>query len=287
MTRTAFVVVGTALLGAASLAACRTGTPPPDASVAAQVGDAVLTEADVARSVAAAPGVDSAEARRETVEPWVRRELLAQHARATGLADAPDVRRRLADAERAVLEAAALDGLGDEAAATEAQIAAAYAARPGDFTPDEATVRVRHLLVRGPGRARAAAAALARVAASARPDSTFALAAREFSTDADGAVALARTFVTLAELDAADPALGRTVAGLAPGSVATVAASRPGTVHVVALVARHPAGAVLPLAAVRDEIAERLGVGLRTDAAARLVERLRADAVARSAYRVR
>jgi parvulin-like peptidyl-prolyl isomerase len=287
VTRTARVVFGTALVSAAGLAACRTEAPAPDASVAAQVGDAFLTETEVARAIAAAPGLDSAEARRETVEPWVRRQLLAQHARATGLADEPDVRQRLVDAERAVLEAAALGALADESAPTDAQIEAAYAAHPGDFTPAEAMVRVRHLLVRGPGRARAAAAALARVAASAQPDSTFALAAREFSTDADGAVSLARTFVTLSELDAADPALGRAVAGLAPGAVAMAAASRPGTVHVVALVARHPAGAVLPLAAVRDEIAERLGVGLRTDAAARLVERLRADAVARSAYRVR
>ncbi|HEX8297878.1 MAG TPA: hypothetical protein VF594_01855, partial [Rubricoccaceae bacterium] len=124
--------------------------------------------------------------------------------------------------------------------------------------------------------------------ASARPDSTFLLAAREFSTDAPGAVALARSVVPLSSLAAVDPALGQAVADLAPGEVATVQdTTDPGAVHIVSLAERYPADVVLPLAAVRDEITERLGVGLRTDAAARLVERLRADAVARSALRVR
>ncbi|HEX8385288.1 MAG TPA: hypothetical protein VF576_03835, partial [Rubricoccaceae bacterium] len=58
-------------------------------------------------------------------------------------------------------------------------------------------------------------------------------------------------------------------------------------VHVVQLVDRLPAGAVLPLPAVRDDIAERLSVGLRTDARARIVEQLRADADARRTLLVR
>ena len=55
----------------------------------------------------------------------------------------------------------------------------------------------------------------------------------------------------------------------------------------VQLIDRRPAGALLPLAAVRGEIAERLAVGLRKDAGSRLVERLRAEAVARHTLRVR
>ncbi|HEX8299396.1 MAG TPA: hypothetical protein VF594_09580, partial [Rubricoccaceae bacterium] len=161
MTRAALVALGTVLVGSAALAACRpdgqSDRPASTSAIAAQVGDAVLTEADVARTLAAVPaGIDRAEARRQIVEPWVRRELLAQHARATGLAGQPDVRRRLADAERAVLEAAVLDRLADQTVATDAQIAAYYAAHPDDFTSTEESVRVRHLLVRGGvGRARA------------------------------------------------------------------------------------------------------------------------------------
>ena len=276
----------------ALLAACRTEAPAPDGGAAAQVGAAVLPEAAVARALAAVPaGLDSAAARRAVVDPWVRRELLVQHARAAGLPADPAVRERLAEAERAVLEEAALDRYyADSAVApTEAAVRSFYARHRADFTSAEPAVRVRHLRLRGPrrdDRARGAVAALRRVAASASPDSTFALAAREFSEDAAGATALAATFVLESQLAATDEALGRAVAALTPGpSVATIASGE--TLHVVQLIARRPAGTVRPLAAVRGEIADRLAVGLRTDGASRLVERLRAEAVARHTLRVR
>ncbi len=279
-------------LGPLALAACRTEAPAPATDVAAQVGDAVLTEADVAQALAAVPaGLDSAEARRAVVDPWVRRALLVQDARAAGLPADPAVRERLAEAERAVLEAAALDRLYADStvAPTDAAVRAFYARHRADFTLAEPAVRVRALRVSGPrreDRARGASDALRRVAASASPDSTFALAAREFSDDAAGVTALAATFVVQSRLAAADEALGRAVESLTPGpSVATIASGE--TLHVVQLIDRLPAGAVLPLAAVRGEIAERLAVRLRTDAGSRLVERLRAEAVARNTLRVR
>ena len=288
MTRAGLALACAGLLGACNAPSRPEGGLP--AGVAAQVGEAVLTEADVARALAVLPaGVDSAEARRQIVEPWLRRELLVADARR--LAAEPDVAERLAEAERAVLEAAALArGIADDPASapTAAQVAAYHAAHPAEFTLAAPAVRVRHLRVNPPDAARvqAAAAALGRVAASARPDSTFALAAREFSSDPAGAVAFAAQFVTEARLADTDAALARAVASLAAGAgVATSASGR--TVHVVQVAERLPAGAVLPLSAARGEIADRLGVGLRKEAAARLVERLRAAAAARGALSVR
>ena len=277
-----------------TLAACQAEAPPADdtadAAVAARVGDAVLSEADVAAALAALPpGADSAEARRALVEPFVRRALLAGAARAQGLTDVPDVRRRLEDAEQAVLEQAALGRLLTGTEPSTADVEAFYAAHVADFTLAAPAVRVRHLRVTGVGaaaRAVQAAEALGRVAASAQPDSTFALAAREFSSDPAGAVALASQFVPEARLAEVDPVLAAAVAGLQPGAP-PVAAPSGRTVHVVQLAERLGAGAVLPLAAVRGQIAERLGVALRTEAAARLVERLRAEAMSAGTLRVR
>ena len=279
------------LVAALALAACRSEAPVADEpAVAARVGDAVLSEADVAAALAALPpGTDSAEARRALVEPFVRRALLAGAARAEGLVADPDVRRRLADAEQAVLELAALDRLLTGTEPSEADVEAFYAAHVADFTLSAMAVRVRHLRVVGPGasaRSVQAAVALGRVAASARPDSTFALAAREFSSDPAGAVALASQFVPEARLAEIDPVLAQAVARLQPGAP-PVAAPSGRSVHVVQLAERLGAGSVLPLAAVRGQIAERLGVALRTEAAARLVERLRAEATAAGRLRVR
>lgn len=277
-----------ALGGALALAGCRTEAPPPPPDAAARVGDAVLTEADLAAALDGLPAdADSAEARRALVDAFVRRALLAGAARADGLAGDPAVRKRLADAEQDVLEQAALERL--DAAPSAADVEAYYAAHTADFTLGAPAVRVRHLRLAGPRaaeRAAQAAEALARVAASPNPDSTFTLAAREFSSDPAGAVALAASFVPEARLAETDPVLARAVAGLSPGAPAATVRSGL-AVHVVQLADRLEAGAVLPLGAVRGSVAERLGVALRTEAAARLVERLRAEATARGALVVR
>ena len=281
-----------ALALALGLAACQTEAPsaPSTTDAAARVGDAVLTEAAIDSALAAAPSdVDSAEARREIVEPWIRRHLLSGAALAEGLADDPKVRRRLEDARQAVLEQAALEHLAGDARPSEADVEAYYAAHPADFTLDEPHVRVRTLRVAGAraeAQAAQAMAALARVAASQNPDSTFALAAREFSADPAGSVALATSFVPEARLAEVDPALAEAVTGMRPGA-APIAVPTGRTITVVQLAERLGAGSVLPLAAARAGIAERLGVSLRTEAAARLVERLRAEATARGELSVR
>ena len=72
--------------------------------------------------------LDSVTAREQVVEQWVQRELLVQEARRQGLDQDPTVRRRLAEAERAALELAALDAYFDQAPAdpSEAELKAYY-----------------------------------------------------------------------------------------------------------------------------------------------------------------
>ena len=271
-----------AALAALAVVGCGAETAEAPADAVARVGDSVLTEADLADALGDAPaGLDSATARAQVVDQWVRRELLVQEARAQGLDRDPAVRRRLADNERATLEAAALDALFAQtpAAPTEAELQAYYQRNRAALALRDPYVRLRHLRVADRQRAAEARTALARALDSPYPDSLFALVAREFADDARGAVALAAEYVSESRLRALDQALGDRVAALpAGGEVAVVPAGR--VVHVVQVVDRVPAGTVPPFALVRDELAERLAVQHRRDAAERLLQRLRSQAQA-------
>lgn len=256
---------------------------PRDGTVVARVGDAALTEADVVEALGSAPlGLDSLTARAHVVEQWVQRELLVQQARAQGLDDDPVVRRRLAESERATLEAAALDAFFAQSPAepSEADVEAYYAENRDALALREPYVRLRHLRVSDRQRAAEAQASLARAATSAYPDSLFALVAREYADDATGAVALASEYVSQGRVRALDEVLGERVAALAAGTeVASVPVD--GVVHVVQVVDRVPAGTVPSLDLVRDELVERLAVQMRRDAEVRLLQQLRSEAQAR------
>lgn len=262
-----------------------------DGAVVARVGDAVLTEADLAADASVhLPGLDSTAARQRAVEAWVMRELLVAEARRTGLDRDPAVERRLAESARAVLTAAARDRLLDaEAAVSEADVAAAYQARREALALREPYVRLRHLRV-PTAQAAEAEVALAEAARAADPDAAFAAVARRFARASDGgaeaAVAFARSYVSVSRLAAHDPALAARVAALTPGPTVATVPDGP-LVHVVQLVERVAAGTVPPLAVVAAELAEQLRMERETDAEARLLERLRAEAVARGDLEVR
>lgn len=271
------------VLAALALAACGSDeVESASGAVAARVGDATLTEADVADALGAAPaGLDSVTARAQVIEQWVQRELLVQEARAQGLDEDPAVRRRLADSERATLESAALESFYDanpvepDADALQAY----YDANREALALREPYVRLRHLRVVGSRRAEAARTALEQALRTPYPDSLFALVAREYADDPDGAVSLANEYVAEGRLEALDEALGQRVAALPAGAqVALVPGGR--VFHVVQVVDRVPAGTVPPLSLVRDELAERLAIQARRDLEARYLAQLRAQAQA-------
>lgn len=275
-----------ALCALAVTAAC-SDAPPPDApgsgAVVARVGGATLTEGDVADALGDVPAsLDSVTAREQVVEQWVQRELLVQEARRQGLDQDPTVRRRLAEAERAALELAALDAYFDQAPAdpSEAELKAYYDRHRDALALREPYVRLRHLRLRDPSRAEDARASFQRAVASSVPDSLFALVAREYADDPEGAVAFASEYVSEAQIGALDDVLAERVAAL-PAGAQVAAVPVGGVVHVVQVVDRVPAGTVPPFRLVRDELAERVGVQQRRDAEARLLQQLRAEARSR------
>ncbi|MFN3596765.1 MAG: peptidylprolyl isomerase [Rubricoccaceae bacterium] len=294
LTTTGLLATGllAAALPAALLAAC--ADAPPEAvragsPVVAQVGAATLTEADLDALLGTAwPGLDSAAARAQLVEQWLLRELAVQEARRRGLDTDPEVQRLLADSERATLQAAFLDRYFTEnpAPISEADVAAYYEAHRERLALREPYVRVRHLRAASAERAAQARTALAGALASAHADSLFALIAREYADDPEGAVALAATYVPESRFAARDETLGQRLAALAPGGApVALTTGTPPTYHVVQVADRLPAGTVPPLALVRDEVAERLAISWRRDAEAQLMQRLRTEARARGPFR--
>ena len=272
-----------AALGLALLAGCGPDAPPPaSGAVVARVGEAALTEADLAEALGAVPvGLDSATAREQVIEQWVQRELLVQEARRRGLDDDPAVRRRLADSERAALEAAALEAFfaANPAEPDPEAVEAYYEAHRQDLALREPYVRLRHVRVTDRRRAEEARTALQRALASPVPDSLFTLVAAEYAADPEGAVALSAEYVPEGRLEALDEALGAAVAALPAGAQVAVVASGP-VLHVVQVVDRVPAGTVPPLSLVRDELAERLAVQTRRELEARFLAQLRSQAQA-------
>lgn len=278
------VVVPLALASLVALAACGPDEAARDETgVVARVGDARLTEADLGDALGAVPaGLDSATARTQVVEQWVQRELLVQEARAQGLDEDPAVRRRLADSERAALEAAALESFfaANPTTPDDDEIRAYYDAHRDDLALREPYVRLRHLRVADRGRAGEAQTALRRALTSPYPDSLFTLVAREYGADAAGAVALSAEYVPEGRLEALDETLGEAVAALPAGGQVALVASGP-VFHVVQVVDRVAAGTVPPLSLVRDELAERLAVQKRRELEARFLAQLRSQAQAR------
>lgn len=278
-----------ALVPVLVLAACGPEVEPDREDVVARVGDAVLTEADVADALGGVPvGLDSLTAHEQVVEQWVQRELLVQEARRQGLAESPEVQKLLAENERSTLEAAALEHFfaSNPAEPDEEALQAYYDAHRDELALREPYVRLRHLRVATADAAAQAQRALQQAADSPHADSLFVRVARQFADDADGAVALAAEYVPEERLAGLDPALGAQVAAQAAGPEVTLfPAGR--RFHVVQVVDRVPAGTVPPFSLVRRELAERLAVQMRRDMEARLLSQLRSEARARGRLDIR
>ncbi len=225
-----------ALLLALAVAGCTSDAPadaPGGGATVARVGDAVLTEGDLADALGDGPTVlDSVTARDQVVEQWVQRELLVQEARRQGLDDDPGVRRQLAEAERSTLEQAALDAFFQRTPAepTDDDLRAYYDRNRQALALREPYVRLRHLRLGNAARTAEARGSLERAVASAYPDSLFALVASEYADDPAGAAAFSSEYVSQARLQALDETLGDRVAATPAGArviAVTVGRRRP------------------------------------------------------------
>ncbi len=273
------------LLAPLALSACGGGDAPPEASggaTVARVGDAVLSEAELQDALGGAtPGLDSAAARKQITEQWVRRELVVQEALRAGLNDEPDVQRSLRESEQSVLEAAYLSRFFESTPAepTEPEIAAYYEANRDKLTLREPYVRVRLIRMPDPSRAPEARNALAQLQGSPLADSLFALTAREYATDPDGAIDLADAFIPESRLRALNDDLGGGISTLGAGAAPLVLAA-PEATYVVSVVERVQPGQVPSQSMVRADIVERLAIRKRKEAEARHIARLRSEAEA-------
>lgn len=271
-------------LAALVLSACGGGDSAPtveDGAVAARVGDAVLTEGELAEALGDFPVLDSASARRQIVEQWVRRELVVQEARRAGLDEEPEVQRELRESEAAVLEAAYLARFFESTPAepTETEIESYYETNAERLRLTEPYVRVRLIKTSNGNRAQEAANALQQLQDTPLADSLFALAAREYAADPDGAIALADVYLPESRLLALNETLGQRVATMPLGATPATIVS-PEAAYAVAVVDRVQPGRTPSLGMIRDEIIARLSIRKRKAAEARHITRLRSEAEA-------
>ncbi|GAB5535228.1 MAG: peptidylprolyl isomerase [Rubricoccaceae bacterium] len=277
------------LVCAVALAACGEGdVSAPESPYVARVGDAEFTEADLADALSGlSPGVDSARAREQVVNQWVRTELLVQEARSLNLDQEPRVQRLLLDNERATLEAATLDRLFETNPAEPSadELAAYYEANQANLALREPYVRLRHIRTGVRDRAEGARTALDRAASSPVADSLFAIIAREYGDAPEGAVALAAEYTPESRLLALDEALGLRVIALRPGRTAIVEFDE--GYHVVQVVDRVGTGEIPTLEMVAPELRERLAIQRRRDQEAQFIQSLRSQAQARNRIDIR
>lgn len=278
-------LVPCALLGLAlaiALAACTDDAPPTASSpekTIARVGESVLTEEDIAEALGTLSVLDSATARRQIVEQWIQRELIVQEARRQGLDEDDEVRERLRDSERAVLEAAFIDRFFETTPAEPSDdvIAAYYEANQDRLALREPYLRVHHLRTNDRSAAETARDSLA---TAADPSAAFTVLAQRLADDPDGALALAKSYVPQSDLMTLGDSLMQRLRQLSPGGAPTVVESG-GHWHLIQLVDRMPAGATPTLSMVRADLRDRLAVDQRTDMEARLLQQLRSEARAR------
>lgn len=281
------------LLGAVlTLSACRGAGVEP--GQLARVGDAVLTEDEVAQALTVVPpGVDLETARSQYVEQWVTSQLLAQEARRRGLRDLPEVRRQLEESERSVLATALLSALYDEHAAdiSRAELEAYFERHRERLRLREPYVRVRFLETATAAAAEEARALLVGLAGGgldpAASDSVFAAAARRLALDTTAVLALAGSYVPQSRLvRQVGTSPWSIVPQLAAGQTSEVMQTPEATYFVLQLVERVPAGAEPRIDWVADELRHRITVQHRRAVVAREVERLRYEAAARGHLRV-
>jgi parvulin-like peptidyl-prolyl isomerase len=265
-------------LGACSRGGAAKGGEAGDGgALVARVGHAEIREADIERAMARDPGASPArfeapEARRALVDGIVRFELLAQGAEEAGLTKDPDAihaQRQIAVTKFVNRE---LGAAGSPEGVSQADVEREYAARKDtEFTRPEA-VHIRHVRVADAEKA-------ARAAAKARAlprgdDAAFAALATAISEDL-------RTRESGGDLGFIDkssrlarPLVDAALALRAPGDVAGPIATSEGY-EIVRLVERRSA-ATSPLAAVEEQIRQRLYRERRTKALEDLIARLRA-----------
>ena len=246
------------------------------------MGDRYLLPDELSEALAVLPsGADSALAREQLADQWVTNELLAQEAVRDGLQERDDVRRLLAENERAVLAAALLESFYDQTSdPPPGDVAAYFEANQDRLRLREPYLQVRLLSTAHPDSADAARSMLQDGMMTGRPDSAFARAVAAYALDPQASLTLAGNYFPRSRITQSDPALIQRMEQLGPGQITPVMPV--GDRFVVAqLVGRMATGAAPPLDWIRDEVRQMVRVERRRQLLAQKVQQLKAEAISR------
>ena len=275
-------------IGLLLFAGCMEETPLPD--YVARVEDRYLLEEDLERTMANLPATgDPAEIRQQIVNQWLATELLYGEALRRGLAEDPEVQRRLDESERSVLANALVESFyRDNTAAPAAEEMRAYFEQHKEHLRlREPFVRIRYL--RAPTAAEARRAQLAlRNAPAAERDSiwaawTAALARSPSAPDTLSAPPIsAYDHYPESRLFGNQPLLRQALANLGNERTAAIIESD-SAYHVLQMAQRIPPGSIPEQEWIQSELARQIMLQNRKQLYARLVQRLTNEALAREA----
>jgi PPIC-type PPIASE domain len=261
-------------------AGCSSPEEVPEYAV--RVGDSYLTAEEMDASLASlAIGLDSVEARKQIIEQWVTRELIAQEALRLGLQNDEEVLRLVAENERSVLVSALLSRYyrEEDNEPSEADIESYYTQHVDLFVLKEDYLRVRYLSSATEANANRARDRLRDATAAGQADSSWSAIAREWAQDYDGSMRLSQNFFPQSRLFPSATLRGW-IQRLEIDQIAPVVEEN-GRFHVLQVADRRLTGTPPQLAWIKDELRERLIIDARKQMVARQVQRLRNEALAR------
>ena len=257
--------------------------PPEDVpEYAVRVGESYLSADEMAASLASlAVGLDSVEARKQIIEQWVTRELIAQEALRLGLQNDEEVLRLVAENERSVLVSALLSRYyrEEDNEPSEGDIESYFTQHSDLFALKENYLRVRYLTAATAADANRARDRLRDATAAGQADSSWSAIAREWAQDYDGSMRISQNFFPQSRLFPS-ATLREWIQRLEIDQIAPVVEDN-GRFHVLQLADRRLAGTPPQLAWIKDELRERLIIEARKQMVARQVQRLRNEALAR------
>lgn len=263
------------------------GEAPPEAAYVARVGDAYLTEQELAEALPQL-GADSTAARQQFIEQWITNQLLYREAQRRNLANEPSVQQRIREEERSILINALTNRLFETtpAAPSPSDIASYYERNKNQLRLREPFVRIRYLSTTNINTARSVREELVDLDDSAAADSMWAVLVNRHAAEPAEAHELAAHHYPRSTLFPQQAALRNQLNGIAPGATSEMVRND-GRVHVIQLVSEVPAGTIPEQAWVEDTIRRRLQIRARKQMYAREVQRLRNEARAEGAIEIR
>ena len=273
------------LLAGMLFAACQEPAEPP--AYVARVGDAVLMQSDVDAALEGMPSAgDSVNARHQVVDQWIENELLYQEAVRLNIDLEEPVQHQLREAERAVLIAALVAPLFEEAAAglSEADLRTYYETHKDRLRTLEPYVLLRFMEAADADTIQAVHRQMLQAPASEKEARFNALVGRH-ATDPALSHSLATNYWPESRLLVRHPAARERMLSLTSDQPRTLSS---GNMHYyLEVVARVPAGTVPEFEWVEDNVRAQLAIDQRKQLYDRYVQRLRIEARANEMLAVR